>query len=261
MSRPRLPQHVAGVAAELAEIPGALAVVLGGSRATGTHRPDSDWDLGVYYRGSRRALDPEDLRRLGHEGFVSELGEWGPIVNGGAWLTIDGTPVDVLFRDLDTVEMWLAEAQEGRFEVLSQNGHIVGAPTYLPVGELAICRPIAGELAGELPRPSFPDALAATAAERWHSRARVALMFAVGHARGADAVGCSGMLATAVLSVAHARLAERHEWVLNEKGLASRAGLGAVQALLAAPGRTAGELAETVAAVSAALGVEPLVAR
>jgi hypothetical protein len=103
MPRPRLPSHVAALALELAGLPGALAGVLGGSRASATHRPDSDWDLGVYYRGSQRPLDPDDLRRLGHHGHVSELGEWGPIMHGGAWLTIDSTAVDVLFRDLGTV--------------------------------------------------------------------------------------------------------------------------------------------------------------
>ena len=84
---------------------------------------------------------------------MSELGEWGPIVNGGAWLTLGGLPVDVLYRDLDDVERWLREARAGRFEVLSQNGYLVGAPTYLPVGELALCR---SRSAGELPRPGFP---------------------------------------------------------------------------------------------------------
>ncbi|RVX41729.1 nucleotidyltransferase-like protein [Nonomuraea polychroma] len=39
------------VAARLAGVPGVAAVVLGGSRARGTHRPDSDIDLGLYYRG------------------------------------------------------------------------------------------------------------------------------------------------------------------------------------------------------------------
>ena len=257
MPGPRLPPAVAALASELAGLPGALAVVLGGSRASGTHRPDSDWDVGLYYRGSRQPLDPGDLRRLGYPGHVSELGEWGPIVHGGAWLTIDATPVDVLFRDLDLVEHWLDEAQQGRFEVLSQNGYIVGAPTYLPVGELAICR----RIAGELPRPSFPAALAATAGERWRGRAGVALMFAQGYAHAADVVCCAGMLAEAVLCVAHARLAERREWVLNEKALVRRSELDEVQALLARPGATSAELAATVATVSAALGVEPLAAR
>jgi predicted nucleotidyltransferase len=257
MSQPRLPAPVASLASDLAGLAGTVAVVLGGSRATGTHRPDSDWDLGVYYRGSRQPLDPDDVRRLGHGGYVSELGEWGPIVNGGAWLTVDATPVDVLFRDLDAVEHWLTEARQGRFEVLSQNGYIVGAPTYVPVGELAVCQPIVGEV----PRPRFPEPLAATAAERWEGRARVSLMFAQIHADSGDAVCCVGMLANAILCSAHARLAERREWVLNEKRLVERAGLDEAQALLASPGATPAELAATVAAVSATLRVEPLVAR
>jgi predicted nucleotidyltransferase len=248
-----LPPPVDALAREVAALPGVVAVVLGGSRATATHRPDSDWDLGLYYRSSRRSLDPDDVRRLGHEGVVSALGEWGPIVNGGAWLTLDGTPVDVLFRDLDTVERWHGQARRGRFRVLSQNGYVVGGPTYLPVGELALCQP----LSGALPHPRFPERLAATAPERWRGRAAVALMFAQAHAAAGDRVCCIGMLTQAVLCVAHARMAEREEWALNEKGLVHRAGLDAVQALLAGD---AG-LASTVAAVAAALGVEPLAAR
>jgi predicted nucleotidyltransferase len=257
MSGADLPPPVAALAAELASLPGAVAVVLGGSRATGTARPDSDWDLGLYYRGTVAPVEPEDVRRLGHGGYVSRLGEWGPIVNGGAWLTVAGTPVDVLFRDLDTIERWLRDAQDGRFEVLTQNGYVVGAPTYLPVGELAIGRAIAGEL----PRPGYPPALATEAARRWSGRASVSLMFAQAHARAGDAVCCAGMLVDAVLSAAHGRLAQRGEWVLNEKLLVRRAGLDGAHALLAAPGATTDELGATVAAVSNVIGIRPLAAR
>lgn len=251
-----LPAGIATLANALAGLPGVAAVVLGGSRATGTHRPDSDWDLGLYYRGSRRAFAPAHLRGLGHDGHVSELGEWGPIVNGGAWLTIEGDPVDVIFRDLDTVERWLEEARHGRFEVLCQNGTVVGAPTYLPVGELAICRPIAGEV----PRPEFPEALAAGAAAWWTGRAGVSLMFAEQHAASGDAVCCTGMLVDAALCTAHARLAGRREWVLNEKRLLQRAGLGDLQPLLA-PAAAGADLAAAVAAVAGVLGADPLAAR
>ncbi len=166
-----------------------LAVVLGGSRATGTARPDSDWDLGLYYRGSERRFDPAGVRALGRPGEVSALGAWGPIVHGGAWLTADGIPVDVLFRDLDVVEGWMRDAEEGRFAILAQNGHLAGAPTYLPMGELALCRPIAGSV----PRPAFPAALAAAAPARWEGQARVALMFARGHAALGAVAPCAGL--------------------------------------------------------------------
>lgn len=52
------------MAHELAHVPGVRAVALGGSRARGTHRPDSDVDLGLYY--DRRALDLRALQELAH---------------------------------------------------------------------------------------------------------------------------------------------------------------------------------------------------
>ena len=83
-------------------------------------------------------------------------------------------------------------------------------------------------------------------------------MFAVMHAAASDSACCAGMLADAALSEAHARLAERSEWVLNEKRLVARAGLGDVQPLMGAPGSTSAELTATVAAVAERLAVEPL---
>lgn len=50
------PAFEAWMVPELAALPGVLAVTLGGSRSQGTHRPDSDWDYAVYYRG---VFDPE----------------------------------------------------------------------------------------------------------------------------------------------------------------------------------------------------------
>src|SRR3954453_17327969 len=100
--------------ARLTRIPGVVAVTLGGSRATNTQRPDSDWDFGLYYRGT---IDPDDLRALGYDGHVVPPGEWGRVMNGGGWLDVDGVAVDVLYRDLDAVLHWAAEADAGRYEV------------------------------------------------------------------------------------------------------------------------------------------------
>jgi predicted nucleotidyltransferase len=91
------------------------AVALGGSHAQGTHRPDSDWDLALYYRD---AFDPQTLRDIGCHGHVSEIGEWGGgVFNGDAWQQVEGHRVDVHYRDLDSVEHELAEATAGRFRI------------------------------------------------------------------------------------------------------------------------------------------------
>ena len=42
--------EITRIAHRLQEADGVVAVALGGSGARGTHRPDSDVDLGLYYR-------------------------------------------------------------------------------------------------------------------------------------------------------------------------------------------------------------------
>ncbi|MET9965022.1 nucleotidyltransferase domain-containing protein [Streptomyces sp. NPDC006356] len=216
----------------LAALPTVQAVTLGGSRAQGSHGPDSDWDLAVYYRGP---FDPEDLRAVGWAGEVSEVGGWGGgVFNGGAWLTIEGRRVDVHYRDLDVVERELAEAEEGRFQVEPLLFHLAGIPSYLVVAELAINR----VLRGELPRPaSYPERLRRTASERWYGTARATLAYAkVNHAPAGRLAEVAGALATASAQTGHAVLAARGEWVTNEKWLLERAGLRGVDDVIGSLG-------------------------
>jgi hypothetical protein len=230
------------LAARLAGIPGVVAVSLGGSRATGSHRPDSDWDFGLYYRGT---IDPADVRALGWPGRVFAPGDWGRLVDGGAWLEVDGVAVDLIYRDLDRVLHWTAEAEAGRFEIQREVGYVAGIATYVLAGELALNE----VLAGSLPRPSFPEPLRRSAPPLWDRLAAGALAIAEVHARRADATAARANLAQAVLAAAQARLAAAGTWALNEKGIVARAGLDAAHALVADPDleRAAGALRELLA--------------
>ena len=210
------------IANQLAAIPGVVAVSLGGSRATNTAVEDSDWDFGLYYRGR---LDPADVAALGWPGRVFAPGEWGRIVNGGAWLTIDGTGVDLIYRDLDDVLHWTAAAEEGQFEIQREVGYVAGMATYVLAGELALGR----VLSGELPRPAFPAKLRDTAPAAWFRIAAGALHFAEVYADRGDNTACLANLCQAVLATAQGRLAAAGEWVLNEKRIVERAGLDSVQ--------------------------------
>jgi predicted nucleotidyltransferase len=241
------------VADRLAALPAVRAVALGGSRAQGTHGPDSDWDLAVYYRGR---FDPEDLRAVGWEGEVSEIGDWGGgVFNGGAWLTIEGRRVDVHYRDLDVVEHQLAEAEEGRFHVEPLLFHLAGIPSYLVVAELAVNR----VLRGTLPSPrSYPGKLRACAAERWYDTARATLGYAkANHAPKGRLTEVAGALAVASAQAAHAVLAARGEWVTNEKRLLERAGLrgidGVVESLEARPSALTEAISRTQSLLEAAV--------
>ncbi|MBB5152710.1 nucleotidyltransferase domain-containing protein [Saccharopolyspora phatthalungensis] len=218
----------ARVADRLAGLPGVRAVSLGGSRAQGTHRTDSDWDFAIYYRGP---FEPQDLRDIGWPGEVSELGGWGGgVFNGGAWLRIEGRHVDIHYRDLDVVEHELAEARAGRFEWQPLMFHLVGIPSYLVVAELAINR----VLRGELPRPEYPDALRKSAPPVWWERASMTLGYArANHAPQGRLAETAGAIVQAACQAAHAVLAARGEWVTNEKRLLLRAGLRDIDRVIA----------------------------
>lgn len=219
------PSHVAE---RLAALPGVQAVTLGGSRAQGTHTPQSDWDFALYYRGT---FDPEHLRAVGWPGQVSEPGGWGGgVFNGGAWLTVEGRAIDVHYRDLDVVEHELAEARAGRFHWEPLMFHLAGIPSYLVVAELAVNR----VLYGELPRPGYPPELRSRAPGVWRERAALTLGYAKANfAPRAQPAEVAGAIVTAAMYTAHAVLAERGEWVTNEKRLLGRAGLRAVDAIVA----------------------------
>jgi hypothetical protein len=202
---------VADLVESLMAVPGAVAV----ARLEGTHL--------LYWRGS---LDAAELGKLEPEG-------------------------EVIDRDLDAVEHWVAEASEGRFEIDAEDGWVAGRPTYALVGELATCE----VLAGELPRPDFPEALREGAARRWGETAARALEVAEAAAPRGDVAVCGGLLTKAVVAVAHARLAERGEWTLTEARIVRRAGLGRTVAILAATGDRPLDLERSVARMRVALGL------
>jgi predicted nucleotidyltransferase len=217
---------LARTAARLAALPGVRAVSLGGSRAQGEAGADSDWDFAVYYEG---AFDPEELRGAGWSGYVSKVGEWGGVFNGGAWLVIDGRRSDIHYRDLAVVEEEIARAQSGQFGIEPLMFHLAGIPTYLVVAELALGR----VLTGDLPAPLYPEALRVAAPARWWDRATRTFDYAIGsHARAGRLIECVGLLGQAVAQSAHAVMAARGQWVTNDKRLITQAGLRGVDELI-----------------------------
>lgn len=93
---------------KLKSVQGLQAIVLGGSWASGTQRPDSDIDLGLYYAADN-PLDIQHIKRIASElndlpnPVITDLGSRGPWVNGGAWLTIQSQHADFLYRDINFV--------------------------------------------------------------------------------------------------------------------------------------------------------------
>ena len=240
-----LPQPITELVDLLATMSGTVAVVLGGSRALGTADAGSDWDLGLYYRGTI------DLTAIAKRGTVYPPGSWGRVMNGGAWLQCGGEKVDVLLRDLDVVEHWTRRAEKGEFEVDALLGYVAGVPTYMLSAELASCR----RLRGDIPESRFPPQLVVTAPSRWRFCRSFSLDYARMHARRGDLVGATGEAAKAVMEEAHAISCERGQWVCNEKRLIETAGLAGLHTLFAQVPIQSAKLVEWVDLIADKLGV------
>jgi Nucleotidyltransferase domain len=234
------------IAVRLAQLPGVLAVTLGGSRAQGTERPDSDWDFGLYYEDT---IDPADVEALGWPGEITGPGGWGPVVNGGAWLVIDGQRVDLCYRNVNEVEYAVAEAEQGRFQIWNLPNYVGGIPSYVLVGELSLCE----VLYGQLPRPEFPHRLAERAPVVWRQQSSMTVHTAEVHAQRSDFVATVANMSRAIIMEAQARLVERGIWALNEKGIFEKAGLSEAAQLLPDFGSTAPELLSSVEALQSGL--------
>jgi hypothetical protein len=132
----------------LAKLPGVVAVVLGGSRARGTGKSNSDYDIGLYY-GRETALDTSRLlaavKNLVDDpatAAVTPIGGWGPRIVGGGWLSVAGLKVDLLYRSVEAVRAVIADCRSGTIAMDYQPGHPHGFCSATWLGEVALCRPL-----------------------------------------------------------------------------------------------------------------------
>src|SRR5215472_12530046 len=107
------------IAEALQNVPNVVAVVLGGSYASGFARGGSDIDIGIYYREASpfsAALVRSVAKRFcaaGSVPVVTDPYDWGLWVNGGAWIQTMVGKVDFLYRNLDQVQRVVEEGRQG----------------------------------------------------------------------------------------------------------------------------------------------------
>lgn len=130
---------------KLAVISGIKAIVLGGSRADNSNRPDSDIDLGIYY-DNQNEFDLEAIKSLANKlndtsnPTVTPLGGWGKWVNGGAWLTIKQQRVDFLYRDLNFVTQTIHDCKKGIKQSDFYQQPPFGFHSYIYCAEIQTCK-------------------------------------------------------------------------------------------------------------------------
>ncbi|WP_407572796.1 nucleotidyltransferase domain-containing protein [Deinococcus altitudinis] len=220
------------ISERLREMPGVVGIVLGGSHATGTATPTSDIDFGLIYDGH----SPFDLAALAHlcselddagGAPPSALGGWGPWVDGGAWLTVQGQRVDFIYRDLRRIERSVQDALMGQVHLFAQVGHPHGIHAHQYAGELASAVPLhdpEGALAHlRLQVTPYPPALSAALQAHYGWQKNFWLDGAVKGEQRGDVHYVQGCLYQAVMALVQQLCAAGKVWLLNEKGALSRA--------------------------------------
>jgi predicted nucleotidyltransferase len=218
---------VTSLAERLGAIRGVQAVVLAGSHARGRAEPDSDIDLGVFY-SEAASFSISDVRELATAindtagPVVTDFYQWGPWINGGAWLTIGGQRVDLIYRNLEHVERVIAEAEAGRYELHYLQQPPFGFFSATILGELAICIPLFDSEArlDRLKRrvAEYPEPLRRTVLQDFLFMAEFTLTaFAPKFASRADAYGTAACLTRAVNELVLALFALNRKYPLNDK--------------------------------------------
>lgn len=265
---PAGPELAGKVARHLAQVEGVAAVALGGSHARGTAKPDSDLDLGIYYEAGT-PLDVASVRAVartlaGPDAEVTEIGGWGPWINGGGWLQIEGRSVDFLYRDVALLGTVLDECEAGRSRLAAQPGHPHGFHTHIYLGELHYAVPLfqRGDVLTHLKARAerYPPLLREQLLRDFAWQAGFWLDVAGKSAARGEAFYVAGCLFQCVACLVQVLYARNERFFVNEKGAVAEVMTfaqrpadfeGRVQQLLGAPGDTPIALTRSVQAARA----------
>lgn len=210
----------------LRNVSGIQAIVLGGSRASGTHSKDSDIDIGIYYDDTQ--LDVQELNKAAQElddnhrdHLMAPPGEWGNWVNGGAWLIVDGMHVDFLLRDVERVEHVIQECFEGKVYPNYQTGHPHAYINVMYAGELAISKLLwkKTERINELKNmaESYPINMKQALIQFFMFEADFSCMFAENHAEKDDRYYVMAHIVRSVSCLNQVIFAINERYCVNEK--------------------------------------------
>ncbi len=217
----------------LAEVPGVVGIVLGGSRARGAANAASDYDIGLYY-GTDEPLDTDRLLNVAgdlvddsNEAAITPVGGWGPRIVGGGWLSIEGQKVDLLYRGVEPVRAVISDCRAGQISMDYQPGHPHGFCSAIWMGEVALCQPLHDPLGviAELKASTspYPDKLREALLKKF----RWEVLFSIENGEIAIARGeqthIAGCVYRALCCIGQVLFALNRRYLINEKGALAEA--------------------------------------
>jgi Nucleotidyltransferase domain len=212
----------------LSAVGGVIGIALGGSRARGRAKLDSDFDFGLFYE-PERPLKVDSIRSISQEfdesgepKAVTEIGQWGRWINGGAWMRVRGWKVDLLYRDLHLVRRIAAECRRGVFQTVYQAGHPNAFYSHILVAEVHYNQPLfdprgsLAEIRGAT--TPYPAPLKSSIVAQFISEARFTRDIVETVAPRADSYYLSGCIFRCVSCLVQVLFAVNETYFTNEKG-------------------------------------------
>lgn len=204
---------------------GIVGLALGGSRAYGTARDDSDIDIGLFFdiTNSRQLINIynaisllDDRNTKGASG-ASELGSMSDV---GRWV-INGQDVDILLRDINKVKKAISDCLVGKVEILHDANRLRGISNAVYAGEVCynidIYDPF-GTLAEmrELTNP-YPEKLAGSLINKFSRDSAISLGAALPAAHRGEYIYVYGYIHRAATSLNEILFAAEGRYLINEK--------------------------------------------
>lgn len=217
-------QHITNA---LNGLPGIVGIVLGGSRARGNHGPTSDIDIGIYYDMSL-GFDIEEINRIAsklddeqREGLVTSIGGWGPWVNAGGWLVVQGHHVDLILRDFNRVSQVVGDCMAGEISTHYHAGHPHGFLNVMYMGEISICKVLSDpkRLIAHLKSKTapYPEALKNALIGYFRFEAAFSLQHAISNVYKDDSSYVAGCCFRTVSCLNQVLFAKNEQYCVNEK--------------------------------------------
>ena len=214
------------VTEKLSSLPCIEGIVLGGSRARGTHTENSDIDIGIYYNSE--SFDLTAINQIATElddenrnDLVVPPRAWGDWVNGGGWLVINGYHVDLILRDIKRVEQIIKDTEQGIVTANYQTGHPHGYISAMYRGELAISKIqyAKNESLCELKKQAetYPNALQKSLVNFFMFEAGFSLMFVKANSGTDDKYYIAGHVFRIVSCLNQVLFACNNAYCINEK--------------------------------------------
>ena len=210
---------------------GIQALVLGGSFARGVARIDSDLDIGIYY-AETESPDLGAIRDLAAQISVPDkpptvtgLYEWGPWVNGGAWIQTKYGKVDFLYRNIQQVRRTITEAQNGITHHDFHQQPTLGFTSLIYLAETSYCIPLIDEsgviaqLKSEV--AVYPEVLKTKIIRDSLWASEFTLIHAMNFANRGDVLNVVGCLAKIAFYLLQILFAANEQYYFGDKGALS----------------------------------------